>query len=440
MPIDSDDIEISFSFFGLSSSASLAASREAYRRYVKEFHPDIFPANSAEQKMAAEKLIEANRHKEKLEKHFELRSEDTSGSANDKLQEPQDESDWEAWEKQRRDVFEDELAEWKVRQEQNEKAKSAAREEFRHGKLVRNCRIGLILITAAMWMGWFSENAKLTEQKNANEENRRIEQNSYHPPSYIDPVSGLDVDSVWRAKVDNLRAQQGFVAPEEQLKEMPGKILLLIIWTAGAVWLLVSKRAGGLLDKFLGVESKIKTQAPWVILSVISWFLFGTGAWFLSGNANTGFLVACIGSFVVWMIGRDKAQNREMELEDPPARLFAASDFDVLAGIRDVMQNNIGDRWWVVRSFDDTPNEDGVMKAKYLMSYTETLNSNPPQMLPRQLILDVAVTKVASQASVKLNYKVASEKFRWTANEIVEATTAIIWQRLEKLDSKSNSN
>ncbi len=97
------------------------------------------------------------------------------------------------------------------------------------------------------------------------------------------------------------------------------------------------------------------------------------------------------------------------------------------------MQNNIGDRWWVVRSFDDTPNEDGVMKAKYLMSYTETLNSNPPQMLPRQLILDVAVTKVASQASVKLNYQVVSEKFRWTANEILECTTTMIWQRLERL-------
>lgn len=438
MPVNGeDDIEISFSFFGLSSSASLAAVREAYRRYGKEFHPDIFPLNSPEQKMAAEKLIDANLHKEKLEKYFEERSNPETGSADGKSQEPQDESDWEAWEKQRRHVFEDELAEWKAKQEQIEKEKSASLEKFRRGKLVRNCHVALILITAAMWMGWFSENAKLNDQKNADEEKRRVEANSYHPPSYIDPVSGLDVDKAWRQKVENLRNQQGFVAPEEQLKEMPGKIILLLLFTAGAIWLLVSSKGKAIASKYLeGEEAKPAKQAPWVILSVVSWPLFGSGAWFLTGNANTGFLVACLGAFVVWMIGRDKAQNYEFVLEDPPARLFAVSDFDTLAAIKEVMQNNIGDKWWSLKSFDDTPDENGTMKAKYLMSYNETVNGSPPQLLARQLILDVAVQKVASQASVKLKYQVASEKFRWTANEILEATTAMIWQRLEKLDSK----
>lgn len=442
MPEDTvNDIELSFAFFGLSSSASLAATREAYRRYVKEFHPDTFPLNSPEQRMAAEKLIAANLHKEKLEKYFEERSSAEAGEAKQSSQEPQDEDDWEAWEKQRRHAFEDELAEWKARQEKIEKEKSASLEKFRRGKLVRNCRVALILATAAMWMGWFSENAKLNDQKNAAEEKQRVEQNSYHPPAYIDPVSGLDVDRAWRQKVDNLRNQQGFVAPEEQLKEMPGKIVMLLLFTAGAIWMLISSKGKAIATKYLeGKEAKLGKQAPWVVLSVISWPLFGTGAWFLTGNANTGFLVACIGAFVVWMIGRDKAQNYEFVLEDPPARLFAASDFDTLAAIKEVMQDNIGDKWWSLKSFDDTPDENGAMKAKYLMNYNETMNGSPPQILSRQLILDVAVQKVASQASVKLKYQVASDKFRWTANEILEGTTAMIWQRLERLGGKSNSS
>jgi len=97
------------------------------------------------------------------------------------------------------------------------------------------------------------------------------------------------------------------------------------------------------------------------------------------------------------------------------------------------MQNNIGDKWWVQKSFDDAPDEEGNMKAKYVMSYKEELKTPKPVMLERQLVLDIRVGKVASQTSVKLNYQVASEKFRYTANEVLENTTAMIWTRLDRL-------
>lgn len=181
---------------------------------------------------------------------------------------------------------------------------------------------------------------------------------------------------------------------------------------------------------------KLTVQGPWAILALVAWPLIGTGAWLITGNANTGFLVACVGSFIIWMVGRDKAQNYEMALQDPPARLFNVSDFDVMAALKEAMQNNIGDKWWSNKiQFEDAPDEEGFCKAKYIMSYQEELKTQPPAMLDRQLILDIKVQKVASHTSVKLNYQVASDKFRWMANEILENTTALIWQRLDKLEA-----
>ena len=123
--------------------------------------------------------------------------------------------------------------------------------------------------------------------------------------------------------------------------------------------------------------------------------------------------------------------EHEIDIVDP-AQLFNVSDFDVLAALKEVMQNNIEDRWWVQKSFDDTQDE-GNMKAKYVVTYEEELKAKPPVQLKRQLILDIKVSKVASQTSVKLNYQVASEKMRWAANDVLEKTTAMIWTRLNRL-------
>lgn len=178
---------------------------------------------------------------------------------------------------------------------------------------------------------------------------------------------------------------------------------------------------------------KLTVQGPWAVAAIVAWPVIGGVANAVCGNAQTAFLVACVGSGIIWMIGRDKAQNYEAMLEDPPARLFAVSDFDVMAAIKEVMQNNIGDKWWSQKSFDDNPDEEGFCKAKYVMNYKEEWKVQPPQILDRQLILDIKIGKVASQTSVKLNYQVASSNMRWMANEVLEQTTASLWTRLERL-------
>lgn len=253
MPVDTaEDIAVSFKYFGLAPTASLAVAKEAYRRYVKEFHPDIFPKDSAEQKMAAEKLIAANRHFEKLEKFFEEYPDGKPIDEGKIRQEPHDESDWEEWEKQRKDAFEDELKDWKERHSKIEREKASSREGFRRGKLVRNVRVGLVLITVAMWYGWFSEVSKLDEQKNAEAEKQQDQsQYPHQQPDYIDPVTGVNVNQLGREKIEKLRREQGFVKPEEKQKEMPGKFILLLLWTAGAGWLLFSAKGKAIAGKYL---------------------------------------------------------------------------------------------------------------------------------------------------------------------------------------------
>ena len=178
---------------------------------------------------------------------------------------------------------------------------------------------------------------------------------------------------------------------------------------------------------------KSTPQTVYILGAIAVFFLAGGFANALCGSPNIALVVACLAAWYTWRLGTDKAKTYEAALEDPPAQLFNVSDFDVLAALKEVMQNNIEDRWWVQKSFDDTQDEEGNMKAKYVMTYEEEFKTRPPVQLKRQLILDIKVSKVASQTSVKLNYQVASEKMRWAANEVLEKTTAMIWTRLNRL-------
>ncbi len=254
MPVDTADaIEVSFKYFGLLPTASLQATKEAYRRYVKEFHPDLFPKDSDEQKMAAEKLIAANAHFEKLEKFFKEYPDGKPVDEGQERQEPHDDGDWEAWEKQRHTAFDDELKEWKERQEKIQREKAAHLEGFRRSKLVTYCRVGLVAITIFMWMGWLSELSKLNKGA-ANESSQQ--QSMSQQPHYIDPVTGIDTTEAWRRHVQDKLTAEGFVNPSEKLKEMPGKFILLLLWSAGAGWLLLSKKGKALVDKYLAEAKK----------------------------------------------------------------------------------------------------------------------------------------------------------------------------------------
>lgn len=256
MPVDTDTINVSFKFFGLEPSASLKAAKEAFRRYAKEFHPDKFPKDSDAQKLASEKMIAANSHYDNLKEFFEKYPDGKpaeEGQTFEGYHEPQDDDDWESWEKQRHTAFDDELNEWIERQEKIQRDKAAHLEGFRRSKLVTYCRVGLIVITLAMWMGWFSELSKLNKGVT-----KETAQQNYlsNQPHYIDPVTGMDTTAAWRQHVNEKLASEGFVSPDQKLKEMPGKFILLLLWSAGASWLLFSQKGKALVEKYLAEAKK----------------------------------------------------------------------------------------------------------------------------------------------------------------------------------------
>jgi len=63
--------------------------------------------------------------------------------------------------------------------------------------------------------------------------------------------TGIDVDEAWRQKVAKLRKEQGFVEPGDKLNEMPGRFILLLLWTGAAGWLLVSTKGKAIANKYL---------------------------------------------------------------------------------------------------------------------------------------------------------------------------------------------
>ncbi|HEY9718732.1 MAG TPA: hypothetical protein V6C69_14765 [Trichormus sp.] len=232
-----DEIDISFRYFGLEPSVSLAAAKEAYRRYVKEFHPDKFPAGSDAQKMSAEKMIAANAHFEKLKKFFQEFPNGKPEASGSTRQEPHNDSDWEAWEKQRHNAFENELKEWQARQAAIEKEKGGKREGFRRKKLVFYVRVGLVLATLAMWKGWASECSKLDQLIGQQEYQQQLLDSNYGN----DPTH-----EAWIAHTSQYR-----VDPRQQENEQSGKMIQLLIWTGAAGWFLLSKKGKAMAENYL---------------------------------------------------------------------------------------------------------------------------------------------------------------------------------------------
>jgi hypothetical protein len=73
----------------------------------------------------------------------------------------------------------------------------------------------------------------------------------------------------------------------------------------------------------------------------------------------------------VVLYGLNKAKDYSDDIERPTPRLFDLSEFEVFASIKDALTNNIDDKWWIVKNVDDTPDEDGYMKMKYVCNFEE---------------------------------------------------------------------
>jgi len=231
------DIDSAFSYFGLETTASLVAVKEAFRRYAKQFHPDKFPAGSDEQAVATEKMIAANSYFDNLKAFFEEYPEGKPQEEGQSRNEPEDDSDWEAWERKRYSAFDDELAAWKARQASHEGEKESSREGFRRKKLVRYCRYGLILLLAVMWIGWFSANGKLAKDA-------RYQQNS---DAWVESkTNNDDTHKLWMSQHQQYRENY-----QDKLDKQPINGLFLLLFSAGAGWVLLSKQGRAFVENYL---------------------------------------------------------------------------------------------------------------------------------------------------------------------------------------------
>lgn len=256
MPVEVDDVEASFKYFALDSTASQVAAKEAYRRYVKEFHPDTFPSGSDQQKMAAEKMVQAVAHYEKLKKFFEQYPEGKPLEGGEQRQEPHDDSDWQAWESRRREQFDDELKQWKAKQEALEKEKATTRESFRRGKLVNYVQVGLIVITALLWMGWFSANEKLDRQAAGPDPYKDAELYDLQTHGTSRGANALCDDEIhryWEAKRQKYRESKGV---EGKKGDQSTNGILLLLWTGGVCWFLFSGGQKQRVDDYLAGANK----------------------------------------------------------------------------------------------------------------------------------------------------------------------------------------
>jgi hypothetical protein len=244
------DITESFKFFGLEFGVKQKTVKEAYRRYVKEFHPDLFPRDSNEQKMAAEKLIKANEHFGCLNAFFEqAKTEPQNESPNNAKpkpkEEPKNQDDWMDWEQQRHEAWDNELIDWIARIQQAEIDKKRGRSRRDKTWLVYFVRAFVVISLLVLWNGYFSEN-KAIDSKTADRQARLARAEA----------SGNPIDVQWVRHTIDVE-DHGFTGVDgggnwdKRAQEQPFKIVLMLLWTIVGIALLFCKQSIDLANKLL---------------------------------------------------------------------------------------------------------------------------------------------------------------------------------------------
>lgn len=251
MPVETADaIDVSFRFFGLEPSTSLLAVREAFRRYAKEFHPDMFPLGSDAKKMAAEKMVAANQHHDKLKAFFAANPDGKPIGEGETRQEPHDESDWEAYDNERHSAFDDELKEWKERQATLEKGKQDQRGLTERKNLVERGKLVLGVIMLLLWLGWFFQLGELEHHGGGTSDfmsaGELYDLQTHGTSHSAYAMSDEEIHRYWAAK----RAP-GDQANESKKSDSWGALLYLIPFTLGAGWVLFSKKANNMIANYV---------------------------------------------------------------------------------------------------------------------------------------------------------------------------------------------
>jgi hypothetical protein len=244
------EITESFKFFGLELGVKQKTVKEAYRRYVKEFHPDLFPRDSDEQKMAAEKLIKANEHFEHLNAFFEQAKSNPESESQPKpkakpKEEPKNQDDWADWEQQRHEAWDIELRDWVAAIAKIENDKKRARSKRDKSWLVHFARAFVVLSLLVLWSGYFSEN-KAVDAKVAERRTRIAQAEATGNPIAVQWAKHtIDVEDHGFTGVD------GGANWDKRTEEQPFKIIPMLFWTVVGLAIVFSRKARDLADKLL---------------------------------------------------------------------------------------------------------------------------------------------------------------------------------------------
>jgi len=270
------DITESFKFFGLEFGVKQKTVKEAYKRYVKEFHPDLFPVDSSEQKMAAEKLIKANEHFKYLNLFFDYvktqeelmarektaepraKEPETNAKAKDPevefkapegntkpKEEPKSQDDWMDWEQQRHETWDSELTDWIARIEKIERDKKRGRTKRDKTWVVYFVRAFVAISLLVLWNGYFSENKAVDSKVGARQARLARAEATGNAVEVQWVKHTIDVEDHGFTGID------GGANWDKRAEEQPFKIVSMLFWTVVGVAILFSRQSIDLANKLL---------------------------------------------------------------------------------------------------------------------------------------------------------------------------------------------
>lgn len=262
-----DDVEAAFRLMGLEPGAPLEEVKAAYKFSLQAFHPDKYPAESAAQKMATEKLIAVKDGYEILTAFFAEHptGEPPEGWRTKQSQQQErpgqtkasseDSTDWQSWEKRQETKAPDnDLHAWEQREVERQKEVKAGHGRDQRQKLVTYGKVALVIMCLALWSGKFSNNT-YERVKRQQQANLLMEKAQYRQSTH-DAASGYyKTDAQIHDEIDQEAERMKAQWMQEDMGRWFG-VLMLIAMSGGTVWVFRSKKAKDFIDSWVDGTSK----------------------------------------------------------------------------------------------------------------------------------------------------------------------------------------
>ena len=262
-----DDVEAAFRLMGLEPGAPLEEVKAAYKFSLQAFHPVKYPAESAAQKMATEKLIAVKDGYEILTAFFAEHptGEPPEGWRTKQSQQQErpgqtkasseDSTDWQSWEKgQETKAPDNDLHAWEQREVERQKEVKAGHGRDQRQKLVTYGKVALVIMCLALWSGKFSNNT-YERVKRQQQANLLMEKAQYRQSTH-DAASGYyKTDAQIHDEIDQEAERMKAQWMQEDMGRWFG-VLMLIAMSGGTVWVFRSKKAKDFIDSWVDGTSK----------------------------------------------------------------------------------------------------------------------------------------------------------------------------------------